>query len=217
METPEVLWPEKAHRIPSPAAPVRWIRWLAAGLILLMMAFIFHTKGRAAHAIQAQTRHWIVTNTHMPAFITHSPLTAIGHLRRPSGIASTPPKSHTGWVAPMKAAVQVSTFGWHGSGANAKFSPDVTMRVSKASSIIAGVTGRIRSKGHHSLTIVSGGYHIQWTGIGVNKSLKPGTRVAPATQVGQAVSRTLTLEITRDGYPVNPTMSTLYGAAWIHH
>ncbi len=202
---------EKPEPVPDyPSTPMSvlpsfwWVRWLAAGLALLMLALIFHTSGRVAVLVQGQARHWMRTTTRVPPH-WHWPTEFFGLP------AASPPRKAT-WASPLSHASLVRAFGWHGSGASAQFEPGVILGVLRHRSIVAGVASRVVSTGGNVVNLVAGPYRIRV--FPVHSLVSPHSALSPAASIGTTQSTRLTIDVTRSGYPLNPLSADLYGTSW---
>lgn len=183
-----------------------WMRWAWAGLLFLTLIMVFHTSGRVARQIRMATRHWMTTSWAPP------------HLKtiNSSGAVKRDMKSQTsGWRPPVSGASVRRGFGWHGQGSRARFSSGVILAVHPSQTVLSGVAGEVTRVLSHGVQWTFDGYQIRMTGI--KPSVKDHARLVPTEQVGAARSHSITLTVTKDGYPLNPLMPTLYGMAWIHH
>ncbi|NMP21234.1 hypothetical protein [Sulfobacillus harzensis] len=211
MAKPEISWPQDK---PSPETMPRmgWVRWLIAGLILMTLALASHTSGRAARLIMANTQHWIETSTHVPAGAHLGSLS----LPMPKGIASPAAKTVPHWISPVASARLVQSFGWQGTGAKARFNPAATIKAGLHAPVEAGMMASVVRVSRTAVEVRANGYLVDFKGI-APAALHKGQRVQPTTVIGHLRSRELTLGATKDGYPVNPLGSALFGAGWIRH
>jgi hypothetical protein len=208
MENPEVpVSPGLNAPLPAPSS-FRWVRWIGAALVLIVLAFAFHTTGRAAKAVQKAARHWMAVSWKLPHSLTQSAVGALGGL--------TPPKTHpesSTWLAPIAGAVLVKPYGWEGRGAHAKFVPDIEVKAAFRTPVIAGVSGRVVQSGATWVIIQSQGYRIRFSQL--VSPAHTGTVVDPTAAIGTLGHAPLILTVTKDGYPINPLGSVLYGSHWI--
>ena len=215
MANSELHWEPRQEIGQAPEPSFRWVRWVIASLILLTLAFTSHTKGRFASLLMGQTRHWMTASTHLSGLHLETP-SLFRNLGRGSGTTRNT-LTKVAWLAPTAQARVDESFGWHGQGAKAQFNPAVVLTVSSRTPVQLGVKGHvIRAAGgivavavaHHTLITVK-----PLTGLMV----KPGELVQATAVLGQTSSRHLSLEVERQGYPVNPLASSLYGTRWLGH
>lgn len=210
MADPQTSWP-RTETQPVGLPPLRWVRWLIAGLILLTLAFIFHTTGRFARLAAVETRHWMTTTTRIPRGLASGVMAKFLGIRATGAVSSAPP----GWLPPIGHAQLKEGFGWHGSGAKAQFEPGVVLQVSLKSPVLAGVKGHVAAIQGQSVDVLSDGYDVRIFPLKISGRLNPGAAVTPTMAIGVSRSSALTIEVTRRGYPVNPLSSELYGSRWI--
>ncbi|MDA8206652.1 MAG: hypothetical protein M0Z36_11335 [Thermaerobacter sp.] len=215
MGKPDLAWPEPQAVVAAVQPPGRLARWLAASLVLLMLAFVFHTRGFAAQAIQHQTRHWMTVTTPVPRFLKHPPIATLRGLEASKAPGAIPARRSARWLAPVTGARLIKSFGWHGRGSRARFQSDVEIRVATGVSVIAGVKAHVIRLTKDGVVVTSDGYHIKFQAVAPEAGIKANRAVSPTTRLGRAVSAILTLTVTRDGYPVNPLLPTLYGSGWL--
>ena len=184
----------------------RWVRWLAAGLTLLMLAFIFHTSGRVAALVRIKTRHWMRTTTRIPA-PWHWPSLLVSH-------SKVLPLRETTWAPPLIKASLIRSFGWHGSGASARFEPGVVLKVTRHGAIHAGTSSRALSVSGQTITLAAGSYHIRF--FPVSPRISSHAALLAAQEIGVAEKTRLTIDVTRAGYPLNPLSTSFYGSTWIN-
>lgn len=210
MAESELSWPKESHDLP----PIRWVRWLVAGLVLMMLAFAAHTSGRTARTVMGETRHWIQTTQALPQDL-HVPSLGIGTGAAAGSRPVEAPGRQASWLAPLAGAKLTLAFGWHGTGSNAVFRSGIQVTAPRATPVQAGVKGVVARVGRHEIVIRSEGYMIALGGLA--SPLKThGQSVQPSTVLGRLDSKTLILTVTKDGYPVNPLNRTLYGSQWLH-
>lgn len=183
---------------------VRGLRWLGAGLLLLTVAFLFHTSGPTAAMLQGQVRYWMRATPRQP---------------QGSGLRSARSAALAGtgsdWSAPVTSAGLLSAFGWRGSGAQARFHAGLTVHIAPGIRVRAGVRGRVIGVRGDAVIVRVGPYQLRLAPLRARVSV--GQRLYPVTAVGVSRQALLTIQITRDGYPVNPLSPGLYGVGWIHH
>lgn len=217
MAKSDISWAEAKPEPQVPSAPSpRWLSWLAAGLILLVLAFVSHTSGRVAQQIRQQMRHWMTVNVE-PSGLKQEAL----HWVDGVGEKLSRPKAHVtaanpAWLAPVAKARIGETFGWHGQGSRAFFQPDVVLKVTPKSAVLAGVKGRMFDTNHQRVRFSAQGYQIVMFPL-ESARLTKGQALLPTTRLGSTAAATLTIEVTRDGYPVNPLLTALYGTKWLDH
>ncbi|PSR22073.1 MAG: hypothetical protein C7B45_08165 [Sulfobacillus acidophilus] len=194
-----------------------WVRWVFAGVILLLLAFSGHTSGRLANQVRQQMQHWMTVNG-VPFGLNQDASHLLAEISTLRSERSTHPAAVNGtsWRAPVDAARLTKSFGWHGSGAQAQFQPDVILDVTPHRTVLAGVQGHVLKTGRTIVELTAHEYHIAIFPL-TPAGLAHGQAVQPATRLGVTRAATLTLEVTRRGYPVNPLSSSLYGSAWLKH
>lgn len=206
MGEPELTWP-KVH--PDVQPPLRWVRWLVAVLILMTLALAGHTSGRVAREIMGQTKHWLHTTVSLPKGLKWGSLSWPHTSSGTSTAAQTP---H--WISPVSRATLVERFGWKGTGAHAVFHSAVVLQVRGQTPVLAGASALIQKVGTDTIVFRSGSYQVTFRGVKPS-DLKRGERVHATTRLGTAASHTLKVAVTRDGYPVNPLGSALYGSRFL--
>lgn len=214
MQESDRSWqPEIYTQAQRTASTFRGIRWMAAGLALAIVALVFHTSGRFAAGVRGATRQWM-RETWTLARDGKRLGRVVGIPFLKSVHTAAPPVSSR-WIPPVANGSLTQGFGWHGRGSTAKFVPEMVARVASSSPVLSGVQGRVDAVSRDSVGIVANGYHIRFSGIkpmvGVHQLLTPETRI------GTTASHTLTIQVTKDGYPVDPLLSTLYGTRWMRH
>lgn len=216
MAKSDLGWSEsnpQTQPVPSP----RWMRWLLAGLILLVLAFASHTSGRFAGQVRHQMRHWMTVN-----FVPFALNKEASHLIAKFQGLRSHSKTHRvlvddpSWRAPVAAARLRQSFGWHGSGTRAQFQPNVILDVTPKSFVLAGVRGRIVKVSRQMVQFTAHGYQIAIFPL-TPARLGTAQTLGPTTRLGSTAASTLTLEVTRDSYPVNPLLAALYGTEWLNH
>lgn len=213
MAEPQISWQSTPTGGSGTALPsFRWVRWLVACLILLTLALAAHTKGRFARVTLVDTRHWMTTTTRLPAHLTGVRGSVLSRVLPTAAVF----KAHApGWMAPLHHARLVQGYGWHGTGSHAVFRAVVALGVQKNTPVLAATQARVLRVTARSITLVAQNKDdIQWTGIKPGP-LKVGSRLQPSQVVGRAAATQIHIEVTKDGYPVNPLSSTLYGKSWL--
>lgn len=216
MAEPEISWSHPDRVTDAP--PMRWVRWVAALLILLTMALLSHTSGRFARQAMVAARHWMTQSTVLPAGVrtfdngaisktlSHLPLVSSSRLSAPSAPA---------WLPPVNKARLKTGFGWHGKGASAQFASEVVLNVAPGSAVMTGLKGRV-SKIHNHLVTIQGS-----SGIILRLSplegirVRTGQTVVPTQRLGGVAGSQFSIAVTKDGYPVNPLAAQFFGTAWI--
>lgn len=208
MEHPEIaVSPDRT--LPQSARSMRWVRWVAAALVLIILAMAFHTTGKTAQSVQRSVRHWIASNWHIPHALTRSAADMLGGLTTPTRT----PGTTAAWRAPIAGAVLTQPYGWQGSGVKAKFVPNILVKAKAGTPVMAGVRGRITGSGPSWVIIQTQGYRLRFANLS-SPVLARGS-VMPGTAIGRTGSTPLTLTVTKDGYPINPLGSVLFGSHWI--
>ncbi|MCL5115645.1 MAG: hypothetical protein M1272_00635 [Firmicutes bacterium] len=215
MAKPDISWSHAESAEPTPSPPLRWVRWVVACLILLTIALMSHTSGRFARTALVEIRYWITDNTRIPTLaIPHSGF--VNRLLPPSPV-STAGASAPSWIPPLAGARLTQSFGWHGTGAQARFDAGIQVTVARHASVLAGVAGRIQSVKANAVALTAqGGYLVTLTGIVPAKTVHVGEKVGPSTAIGRTSLPRVGIQVTRDGYPLNPLSSRLYGTRWLH-
>ncbi len=215
MANSEAHWEARQETGQAPEPSLRWVRWVVAGLILLTLAFTSHTKGRFASLLMDQTRHWMTATTHLAGLHMQTP-SVIRNLTRgstsPGGAASP-----VAWLAPVTHAQVDESFGWHGQRAKAAFNPAVVLTVSRYSPVQVGVRGHVTQASGGVVAVQSANHTLITIKPLAHLLVTTGQRVQATTVVGQANSGRVSIEVERQGYPVNPLASSLYGTRWLGH
>lgn len=212
-------WPHTPTAGDADGPPrMRWVRWLISGLTLLTVAFIFHTSGRVARHMVIATRHWMTTSFHLPkGTLNHVPVALQRLLSDSSRVHKPLALSSRDWIAPVNGAQVHTSFGWHGSGSEAQFESGVVLAVTRHSPVLSGISGVVSAETSNQLTVhAADGYTVS---IGPLSAMttRLHQHISPTDIVGKTAGTVLTIDVTRDNYPVNPLSPTLYGTRWLRH
>lgn len=215
MANSELHWESRPEIGQAPEPSFRWVRWVIAGLILLTLAFTSHTKGRFASLLMAQTRHWMTSSTDLAGLHIQTP-SLWRNLTR--GSAQTGGSARpVGWLAPLAHARVAESFGWHGQGAKAQFNPAVVLSVARHTPVQLGAGGRVTRASGGVVAVQSANHTLVTIKPLQHLLVKPGQAIQATTVLGQTGSARVSFEVERQGYPVNPLASALYGTRWLGH
>ena len=111
------------------------------------------------------------------------------------------------WVAPVVGAPVMTPFGWRSGVHGFRWSGAMVFRTRGGAPVLSPTNGRVLADRGGRLVLASLAHptvHVILGPLVPVSALRSGERVTAGMVAGHAVGRSLSLAVTRHGYPVNP-------------
>ena len=173
-------------------------RWVIALALLFLVMVARHHGGHLASVARHQVEKWLTQTTQISGIPQSS-----GIRQRAQGLGS--------FVMPIAKPKIYQTFGWDVKQHPAQFHSDIIVGNPQDVTVISGIAGQVAQVTAHSLEIRSN--HTLITYGDLHKiTVKTGKKISPYTTVAQLGSaHRMTIEITDQGLPVNPLLTSFFG------